>query len=160
MADERAVRQAKVTYDTLCRMLDEINWRYERDEENFTIDSGSSGEDLPIQFRIIVDPERMIVSLISPLPFDIPDEKRVEMAIAVSMVNYSIVDGSFDYDYTDGTLLFRMTSSFRESLIGKDVFKYMIAVSCKTIDDYNDKFLMIVKDVMSLVDLFKFIEEE
>lgn len=159
MAEEKEIKQAKAAYDTLCEMLKEEDWHYESDDDNFTINCGAQGEDLPIGIRIHVDPERLIVTLLSQLPFSIPEDKRVEIALAVSAINYALVDGSFDYNFVDGSLLFRMTSSFRESLIGKDVFEYMLYVSCKTIDDYNDKFLMIIKEKMSLEDLLKFIVE-
>lgn len=160
MADEKEIRQAKAAYDTLCEMLKDREWHYESDEDNFTIMCGARGEDLPMEIRVQVDPERLIVTLLSQMPFSVPEDKRVEMALAVSAVNYALVDGSFDYNFVDGTLLFRMTSSYRESLVGKDMFEYMLYVSCKTIDDYNDKFLMIIKEKMTLEDLVKFIAED
>ena len=160
MAEEKEIRQAKATYDTLCEMLKERDWHYESDEDNFTIMCGARGEDLPMEIRIQVDPERLIVTLLSQMPFSVPEDKRVEMALAVSAINFSLVDGSFDYNFVDGTMLFRMTSSYRESLVGKDMFEYMLYVSCKTIDDYNDKFLMIIKEKMTLEDLVKFIAED
>ena len=160
MADEKEIRQAKAAYDTLCEMLKAREWHYESDEDNFTIMCGARGEDLPMEIRVQVDPERLIVTLLSQMPFSVPEDKRVEMALAVSAVNYALVDGSFDYNFVDGTLLFRMTSSYRESLVGKDMFEYMLYVSCKTIDDYNDKFLMIIKEKMTLEDLVKFIAED
>lgn len=160
MAEEKEIRQAKATYDTLCEMLKERDWHYESDEDNFTIMCGARGEDLPMEIRIQVDPERLIVTLLSQMPFSVPEDKRVEMALAVSAINFSLVDGSFDYNFVDGTMLFRMTSSYRESLVGKDMFEYMLYVSCKTIDDYNDKLLMIIKEKMTLEDLVKFIAED
>jgi len=160
MADEKEIRQAKAAYDTLCEMLKAREWHYESDEDNFTIMCGARGEDLPMEIRVQVDPERLIVTLLSQMPFSVPEDKRVEMALAVSAVNYALVDGSFDYNFVDGTLFFRMTSSYRESLVGKDMFEYMLYVSCKTIDDYNDKFLMIIKEKMTLEDLVKFIAED
>lgn len=159
MADEKEIKQAKVAYDTLCEMLNEHKWHYEEDKENLVISCGAQGEDLPIKFLIRVDAERQIIALMSYLPFSIPEDKRVDIALAVSAINYVLADGSFDFNFVDGTLLFRMTSSFRASLLGKDVFEYLLFVACKTVDDYNDKFLMIIKEKMSLEDLLKFINE-
>ncbi len=159
MAEEKEIKQAKAVYDTLCGMLQAEDWHYEGDDDNFKILCGARGEDIPMEVHIHVDPERQIVTLLSELPFSVPEEKRVEMAIAISAVNYALVDGNFDYNFMDGTVLFRMTSSYRESLIGKDVLKYMLYVSCKIVDDYNDKFLMMTKGEMSLEDILKFIAE-
>lgn len=157
--EAKELKQAQLAFETLRQMLKEQDWHFEEDTEKLLISCGAQGEDLPIKIIIKVDAERQIISLISHLPFSIPEEKRVEIAVAVSAVNYALADGSFDYNFVDGTLLFRMTSSFRESLLGKDVFEYMLFVACKTIDDYNDKFLFIIKDKMSLEDLLNFINE-
>jgi len=159
MQDEKNIRQAKAAYATLLEMLDERGWHYDRDDDSFTISCSARGDDLPIDVRIQVDPDRLLVVLLSQLPFTVPEDKRVDLSLAVSAVNYAIVDGSFDYNFKNGILLFRMTSSYRESLIGKDLFEYMLYVACHTVDDYNDKFLMMIKDKMTLQDLIKFIDE-
>lgn len=159
MANEKELKQAKVAFDTLCQMLDENEWHYDKDSENMTISCGAQGEDLPMKLTVKVNADRQLISLFSDLDFSIPEEKRVEIALAVSAINAVLADGSFDYNFLDGSLLFRMTSSFRESLIGKDVFEYLVYVSCHTIDDYNDKLLMIIKDKMTLEELLEFIAE-
>lgn len=159
MAEEKEIMQAKATFDTLCNMLTETKWHYEADEDNFVIKCGARGEDLPIELIIKVDPERLIISLLSQLPFQVPENKRVEMALAVSIANYGLVDGSFDYNFANGSIVFRMTSSFMESLIGKELFEYMLFVSCGVVDRFNDKFLMIIKDKMTIEELIKFTKE-
>ena len=93
-----------------------------------------------------------------------PEDKRVEFALAVCAANYTLIDGSFDYNIRNGKILFRMTSSYRGGIfsenlifITKDMFKYMIAVAISTVEKYNDKFLMIAKGRMTIQ---QFIEQE
>ena len=160
MADKKELEQAREAFDTLCEMLDGNDWHYDKEEDDFTIMCGARGDDLPMPIKIQVDAERQIVSLLSLLPFDVPEDKRVEIALAVSAVNYALVDGSFDYNFADGTLLFRMTSSYRESKVGKTMFEYMLYLSCGTIDDYNDKFEKIINGEMTLNELVRFIQED
>ena len=151
-------KQARAAFDTLCRMLDDHNWHYEKDMDSLTVHSGVQGDDLPIELSINVDAERQLVILLSPMPFTVPEDKRKDLALAVSAANYNMVDGSFDYDYTRGRIVFRMTSSFRESLVGKDLFEYMLVVSCNTIDEYNDKFLIVAKKEMSLNEIIEYMK--
>lgn len=158
MQDEKNIRQAQAAYATLLEMLDEREWHYDRDDDNFTITCTAKGDDLPIDIRIQIDAERLLVNLYSQLPYTVPEDKRTDLSLAVSAVNYALVDGSFDYSVTGGNLLFRMTSSYRESLVGKDLFEYMLYIACHTVDDYNDKFLMMIKDKMTLQDLINFID--
>ena len=157
MADEKNIKQARVAFQTLCEMLDEKNWHYEMDAENFRINCMAQGDDLPMNIRIEVDPERLLVILLSQMPFVIPEDKRAALAVAISAANYGLIDGSFDYDYLDGTILFRLTSSFMESLVGKNMFEYMLMCSCITIDRYNDKFLVVAKKDMSNEEILNFI---
>lgn len=157
MADDKQLKQARAAFRTLCEMLDEKDWHYKKDEEHLLIGCGAQGDDLPMEIRIEVDAERSLVILLSNMPFQIPPEKRNALAVAVSAANYKIVDGSFDYNYLDGTILFRLTSSFMDSLVGKEMFEYLLYVSCFTIDRYNDKFLMIAKSDMSNEEILDFI---
>lgn len=150
MATDKELKQARAAFDTLCSALDNNDWRYQKNEENMTISCGARGDDLPIDIRIEVDAERMLVMLLSQLPFTAPEDKRTEMAIAVSVINNMLVDGSFDYDIRSGRMVFRISSSFRESLLGERAFMYILLCSCKTVDDFNDKLMMLAKGMLTL----------
>ncbi len=154
MADEKLERAQKV-YETLCATLDKHEWHYQKNEERLSIECGAQGEDLPMEITIRVDAERQLIMLLSHLPFVISEDKRLDVAIATSIANNGLVDGSFDFDITDGHMFFRMTSSFIESDIGSELFTYMLMVSCRTIDDYNDRFLMLGKGMMSIEDFMR-----
>ena len=149
------IASAKKTFATLCSMLDNNEWKYEKDEENLCIDCGAQGEDLPMPINIRIDTERQLILLLSHIPFSVNEDKRMETAIAVSIVNNRLVDGNFDYDITEGDLYFRMTNSFIDSEISEEAFKYMLYCSCMTIDEYNDKFLMLSKGLLPLESFLK-----
>lgn len=154
MADEKLERAQKV-YETLCSTLDNHGWHYKKNEERLSINCGAQGEDLPMEITVRVDAKRQLIMLLSRLPFVISEDKRLDMAIATSIANNGMVDGCFDFDVADGHMFFRMTSSFIESEIGSELFTYMLMVSCRTIDEYNDRFLMLGKGMMSVEDFMK-----
>ncbi len=158
MSDEKKLKQARAAFKTLCDMLDSNDWHYDKDEEALVITCSARGEDLSMDLKIEIDVDRMLVILLSPMPFTVGEDKRVALAVATSVVNYKLVDGSFDYDITKGRIVFRMTSCYRDSLVGKDMFEYMLYVSCGTIDEYNDKFLTISKSNMNTDDIIKFLD--
>ncbi len=157
MSDTYEMDQARSVYAAILNMLDERGWKYEKFDDDLVIRAGIAGDDLPIEFIMFVKPQNQIVQVLSKLPFKIPEDKRVEGAIAVSVANYGLVDGSFDYDISDGELRYRLTSSYRESLLGADLFEYMIMCAASTVDDYNDRFFMLAK---GMIDVKKFIELE
>ena len=150
-------KEAQQVYQTVCRALDAKGWKYERHDDDLTITCGVRGEDLPVDLVIIVNPKAQVVSVISPLPFRVCEEKRVDGALAVAVANYGFVNGTFDYDIRDGEIRFRIVSSFRESTLSEELINYMVVIAAGTVDEYNDKFLMISKDMMSVQ---KFIEWE
>ncbi|MDE7329573.1 MAG: YbjN domain-containing protein [Clostridia bacterium] len=158
MADGRSLRRAQNAYKTLCAMLDERSWNYDREEDKLKILCGAQGEDLPIAIDITVYPDLELVTLLSHMPFDVPEDRRTAVSLAVSLINDSIVDGDFDYDFLTGTIVFRLTSSILESLIGKEMFEYMLDVSCATVEEYNDKLLKVAEEDMSLEEIAKLIK--
>lgn len=151
------MEKAKEIYGALLNMLDTRDWKYTKYEEDLMIKASMQSEDLPIDLFVVVKPKNQVVQLLSRLPFQIPDDKRVDAAIAICVANNGLVDGSFDYDIAEGNITFRLTSSYRESTLGGDLFEYMLYVSAGTIDDYNDKFFMIGKGMMTVQ---QFIEKE
>lgn len=155
MADEKSLKLASSTFDMLVKTLDERKWHYDVNKAELTIDTGAQGDDLPIPLKICVDAGRQVVILYSYLPFEVPENKRIDIALAVSAVNNSIVDGSFDYNALNGRVVFRLTSSFMGSILSKKLFEYMIDVSCFTVDDYNDKLEAVAKGTL---DTQKFID--
>lgn len=159
MAEEREDKNALIAYSSLCKMLDEEGWTYDKHDDELTIDLTVTGEDLPMESTIEIDRERQTVIMMSPMPFKVPKDKRFDLAIAVSIANYGMVDGSFDYDFLQGEISFRITSSFIDSMLGKDLFKYMTFTAFSTIDRYNDKFLKIASTKMTVEEIVKFLND-
>ena len=155
MADAKQLKNAQSVYNTMCAMLDEKNVRYEKHLDDLVVTFTMQGDDIPMHFIINIDAERELVRLLSPLPLTFEGESRLNGAIATSCVNYLLADGSFDFDYNTGRVLFRMTSSYMDSLLSKELFEYMVAVAGYTIDEYNDKFLLLAKGKLPIEEFFK-----
>ncbi len=149
--------KAKAVYSKILKMLDSKDWKYERHDEDLVIKSGVRCEDLPVEFIIRVLPEPEVVQFVSPMSYKVPEDKRLEGAVAVSVANYGLINGSFDYDVADGEIRFRLTSSYLDSEIGEGLLEYMMMVGVTTTDRYNDKFFMLTKGMLTLQ---QFIEQE
>lgn len=157
MAQDVNMAKAREVFEGIVSMLDTRDWKYEKFEDDLLIRSGIKGDDLPVEFILFVKPQNQVVQFISKLPFNIPEDKRVDAAIAVSVANYGLVDGSFDYDINDGEIRYRLTSSYRDSYLSHDLFEYMIMCAASTVDQYNDRFFMLAKGMMTIQ---QFIEQD
>ena len=150
MADENNIKQAKTVYNTLCKALDSKKWKYQRHPEDMVGTFTSTGDDIPMEFVVFIDSDRQLVRMLSRLPFKFPEDNRVDGAAATSYITYKLADGSFDYDYSTGEVTFRLTATFIDSLISEDLLLYMVACACYTVDEYNDKLLMVAKGMLPI----------
>ena len=155
MADNNKLMYAKEAYNTLCRTLDNIGWTYKRMDDELKLMFGVGGDDIPMNFLIIVDADRQLIRLLSLMPFQMNSDKRVEGAIATCIINYVLADGSFDLDIETGHIMFRLTASFRDSLLSEELFRYMVSIACHTIDKYNDQLSDLNDGKLSVEDFIK-----
>lgn len=155
--DQNKLELAKQVYKTLCEAIEAREWSFKKNEDQLSVFFGVNGDDIPMDLFLIVDAERQLIRLLSPLPFKISEAKRMEVAIATCVASYGIVDGNFDYDISTGEIHFRMTASFRGSTIGEGLFQYMISLACAMVDKYNDRFLALDK---GMIDINQFIAAE
>ena len=137
-------------YETIKKHLKKNDFHFDAYDDDHRIKMNVRGDDLPVSIIIRVLDERGVMQILSPLPFNMPEDKRIDGAVAVSVANYGIVNGSFDYDMSDGEIRFRITQSFEDVDYNEDVFKYMLRVAFLTVDKYNDHFFMVGKGMMTL----------
>ena len=152
--------QAMRVFEDMCSLCDEMEIKYERHEDKMYINFTVVGDDLPMRMFLFINPEREMIRLLSPMPFSVPEDKMAEMAMAVCAANLTLMDGSFDYILEEGNIDFRLTASYIDSIIGKELFRYMIAVSANNADRYNDKFLMLSKGVITLEQFVESIQKK
>ncbi|MCH5160379.1 MAG: hypothetical protein J1F66_06035 [Clostridiales bacterium] len=151
--------EALALYKTLCQTLDNMKWGYTKEEDNFVVRTSAIGKDLSMELYIKIDAERQVMYLKSPMPFIVPASERDKLAKAVIMANYSMLNGSFEYDLSDGYLAFKIVVPYMESLISEKVCHYMIMVSCQMTDKFNDKFMALVDGEMNLFDFESFCKQ-
>jgi hypothetical protein len=155
MSDEIKLKTAQNVFQTLCTIFDEKKFKYEKHPDDLIINFSMSTEDLPILFVLNVDAERQLIRLHSPIPVLFEGDSRKDGAVAACQANYQIADGSFDFDYKQGKVVYRITSSFIDSLISRDVFEYLISFAFFAVDKYNDKFFMLAKGKADIEEFFK-----
>ena len=150
MADEKNMVQAMQMYRQMCAVLEERGWSFDRDEERLLVYFGVHGDDIPMKFIMVVEPDREVVRLMSMLPFEMSESKRVEGAIAACAISNVLAEGNFDYDLSDGKLTYRLVQSYKDSQIGNGLLHHMISMACAVVDHYNEKLLALDKGYLSM----------
>lgn len=162
MADAAKIEKAREVQSTLRSFLDKVDFTYSVDEEEeengkFILRLTINGDDIPMNFIYIIDAERELISVYSPMPFKVPEDKRMDMAVAICVGTWGLNDGSFDYNILKGSISFRQTVSYANSQVGEALFFYLVKRGSDIVDQYNDRFLALTKGTMSLD---QFIEAE
>ena len=159
MVDAKKDKHAQSVYETICKVLDKKGLKYQnigKDKDgDWTVRFGGTGEDLPMEFAMFVDTERQLIRMLSPMPFEFSEDKRVDAAIAIARANYKMIDGNFDFDMDSGRTIFKMTSCAINSIISEDLIDYIIGLSISMVDEFNDKFFMLEEGIMSLQDFLE-----
>lgn len=137
--------EAKKHFALLSQAFDQAGWRYSLDEESMQLNSSFRGEDLSIPITLRIDEKRQLIRGHSVLPFNFAETKRVEGAVATTLINWYLVNGCFDYDMSDGQVVYRVAQSYRECDLSAEVVKYLVNCLVGTVDDYNDILLEISK---------------
>ena len=144
-------------YETIKKHLQSNDFGFEPHDDALVLTLTVHGDDLPQPTLIRVMDDRDIIQIVSPIPTTIPEDKRVDAAIAVTVANQGMINGCFDLDMSDGEVQFRVAQSYRGIEINDEFLNYFLGVAFYTTDRYNDKFFMLGKGMMTLE---QFIEQE
>ena len=136
--------------------LDKNKFKYNAHDEDLVISLTVNGDDLPINTIIRVMEKRNVAQVLC-ICGKAPEDKRIDLAVAVAVANYGMINGCFDYDISDGELRFRVTHNYTDGVPSDEVIRYLLGIAFNTTDKYNDKFFMLGKGMMTLE---QFIEAE
>lgn len=154
MANEKIEQRAIEVYESLCGMLDKMEFKYDKEgkdsDGDYVIRFSMAGDDLPMSFVMYMDVDRQLIRVLSLIPYAFPENKRVDGAIVTCRANYKMVDGNFDYNFGTGKITFRLTSSYRESIIDEELLLHMIQLSVAMVEEFNDKFMAVGMGMMSV----------
>lgn len=67
MADVNETFLALTVYNNLCSALDKRKWHYEKDDQEFVISFSVAGDYMASKYIFVVDIERQLVRVLSPL---------------------------------------------------------------------------------------------
>lgn len=155
MDKEINIKAAEEHYNLICSNLDEHNCKYDKDPEKFTVSLSVTTKNLPVPLTIFVDAQHEILTLYSFMNFEVPEDKRLETAIAVSKLNYMLTFGHLNFDIERGKIHFITNVSYRDSKLGSDVITYMMSTAITVMGDFTEKFLMLSKGYLSIEKFFE-----
>lgn len=146
------MQNAADMYSRLRKMLDDMNWQYSRLKRELGVRYFVSGEDIPMEFLVKIKPDVRMLCFISILPAKFNDSNRADAVLAACAANHGMVMGSFAYNMELDRVVFMASSLYDECETGTDWLKHQMYLSQTIVEQYNDRFLMLSKGVLSVED--------
>ena len=147
--------RAAQVYQLIKSHLTSKGIRYDPHDDDQVITMTAQGDDLPMPVLIRVIGEREVLHIASPLPGKVPEDKRIDAAVALAAINNHLMNGSFDLDLDSGLIVYRVCQSFHDNDISEEQIHYLLAIVFITTDEYNDTLFMLAKGAMTLEQLLE-----
>lgn len=146
-------------YERIKRHLRDRDLKFNTHDEDLTITLIAQGDDLPQPTIIHVIDRVSVVQIVSPIPGKIPEDKRMEAAVALAIANWGMINGSFELDMSDGEIRFKIAQSYDGTELNEEIMDYMLGITFVTTDKFNDKFFALGMGLMSLEQFIQKVSE-
>jgi hypothetical protein len=150
------MEEASQVYRTLKLMLEISDLRFEKYDDELVLRCGFDTDTQPVDLTIYVRAKEQVILTLSHIPCKFSDDKRVEGAIATSLVNYDLSEGSFDYNFLDGEIRFKHSLTFCGMTILPEFVSHLLQYSVETVNKYRDLFCKLAD---AEITLNKFLEQ-
>lgn len=154
MADYNMSRSQRA-YNCVVETLDSHGLDHSDYPKDSEIYIGSVGEEIQSNVKIMLYKDIELMMMVSSIPFIVPQEKRVDIAAAINMINCTLRNGSFDFNFLNGNIIFRVTGSYIESEMDPDMVRYMLDYSLRKIEEYYNRLFMLCFKNLTLSDFIR-----
>lgn len=155
MSNEINIKAAEEIFNLICSNLDSHNCKYNKEPEKLTVSLSVTAKDTSVPLSLFVDANHELITLYSFMNFEVPEDKRLETAVAISKLNYMLTFGNFNFDIETGKIHFIINVSYRDSKLGSEIITKMISTALTVMSDFTEKFLMLSKGYLSIDKFFE-----
>ncbi len=149
MGEVENMELAQELYETMCNFMDKKGFTYDKVEKDLMVVTGGKGEDLPILLSMQVNKDINQIMAMSIMPFNVKSECLVQMATAIAYANYECSMGQFVL-LNDNKIVFTLSTAYNDCIIGEEMFQYLFHATVTIVDKFNDKFIIVANEKLSL----------
>lgn len=150
--------EEKEVYDLLASVLEKLNMEYVKKEDDLSIITSVKG-DMPIPLHIMVSEQTDLLGFSAYAPFGVPEERKLPIALAIAKANMKSLDGCFEYNSGDGSLLFYSTAYYKGCEVKEGLLQYKILSVCNAMNKYAAAFKKVCDGNLSELESVKLIDE-
>ncbi len=116
--------------------LNEIGWKFEKDEENDVIKTGVNAKNASFRLIIYSVEEKDLLTVYVAQDNNVPDKKLLLVAEFIARANYGLNLGNFDLDMEDGELGYKVSVDLEGGQLSTDMVGNMVGAGVSTMDQY------------------------
>jgi hypothetical protein len=136
-------------YGCVTLTLEARNLKFEKYDDELVVRCGFDTDTFPLDLTIYTLAEEEAILILSKLPFEFPEERGLECAFAVSAINCNLKQGSFDYNFIDREIRFRLSTSYCGTDVHLDLCNHLINYSAQTIKKYSDLLYLLATEALT-----------
>jgi len=122
--------------ETVLKFFSDDEWPFSRLEERPILRTGFAGDNGEWTCYAQVQEEQERFIFYSVCPVKAPEEKRPAMAEFLTRVNYGLVIGNFEMDFSDGEIRSKTSADFEGGRASVAVIKNLVYANVLTMDLY------------------------
>ncbi len=145
--------RAKAAFEAITGFMDEAKLKYDCEPDKLVAFVTITGDDFPVTLMFSVSAEKQRVETYSQMPFEIKQDKGVDVATALAAVNSRIAYGKFCLYFDKGLCTYE-NSEYITGLGGftPEYGKSLVGPAYSIIEEYNDKLYAINKGLLTVKD--------
>lgn len=135
MAYSLAIKEAIEQY------LTNDEWNYEFDEEREIIRCGINLRNRLKECRIIVDIDETKYLSIALISLNCDEEHRVELSKLLTMINYGLLIGNFEMDFSDGEVRYKIATNCKDCIPSQSIIEDSMMIPAVMFEQFGDAIL-------------------
>jgi hypothetical protein len=132
--------QSRNLLETVRDYLEADNFACSLHEQAGFVECGFRGKNGLFVVRIAAAVNPLSLGVLVRIPLVVPDDRRLDMAEAVTRVNYGLLLGSFDFNLTDRTLRFRNSMPVADGTLTQEQFRRLLYAALASVNRYDRAF--------------------
>ncbi len=149
---------SKAIYNAITGFLDDDDWKYSFDEERELIRAGVSLKNKLQSTRLLIDLRDDKYLVFATINLNCDEDARAEMAALLTRINYTLIFGCFEMDFSDGEVRFRFSVDCDGAIPSRAVVQDSIVMPALMMEKYGNAILKVMMGFSDAESAFEEVE--
>ncbi|MEB3279027.1 MAG: YbjN domain-containing protein [Lyngbya sp.] len=131
-------------FEVMLEFFDEDGWVFKEIDHRRVVALGIEGKNGRFDCYMIAREEEKQLSVYSVFPVRVPDYKRYNVAALITMINYGILIGNFEMNFSDGEIRYKTSLDVEGDRLSSTLVKHLVYANVTTMDKYLPAIMSVI----------------